>query len=180
LVDDNGGKYLSNEIFNYLFPGSRDRVETHIANYNLNDGLNNNGKITIKRHIVDALGGLYNAKDGTPDNLLIKRGVHKNGKSVADEWFKPTVENLRNLIKVHEAYGHITSGTFNDTKGHFKIFKMQIDNPQFKFTTDNFKGFHLNHLYNYGQNIGIDIRRNLRYRSLYSKYGKPFNEKLNN
>ncbi|WP_369412526.1 RHS repeat-associated core domain-containing protein [Mesonia aestuariivivens] len=179
LVNNNGGTYLSNEGFNSLHPDSRDKIESHITNYNLDDGLNIDGEIKIKHHIVNTDGGLYNANEGTPNNLLIKRGVHKDGSSVSDEYFKPTVENIRNLINIHEVRGHVLNNLTGDPKDHFRIFEMQINHLQFNTTTKSFKGFHLNHLYNYGENTGNNILSNSKYKSLYYKFGYPFYKSLN-
>lgn len=164
-----GGTFLSS--FNFSDIAIRDNIESHIVNYKLPDGLNISNNITIENGRTSR-GGLYEANVRS-DKFTVVRGV-KNGSSIADEYFEPTVENLRSIINLHEIKGHIIGDLTGSTKDHFLIFKSQVDHKKFHTTTSRFKAFHLSQLYDHGDNQGINILNNTRYSKLFYQKGGAY------
>lgn len=168
---DNGGTFLS--AFNFSSPSIRDGIESHIANYTLGDGLDSVNSICIENCTTSRFN--YSAEKATPNNLTIQRGVNKNGKSLADQYFKPTVENIRNVVNLHEVgvtgKGHVLGGLSGTAKDHFIIYEAQVNHKQFHSTTANFKGFTINKLYNAGEDSGNSIMNNPVYKNMYYKLG---------
>ena len=161
---NNGGTYLSN--FSFDNPFFRDQIESHIANFKLGDGLDIDGTISINSgDIGDAL---YKAVVNA-SNLSVIRGVDRNGNSIADRYYEPTVENIRNKVNLHEVGGHIFDGITSSSK-HYLVVLKQINHKQFHITTDRFKGKTLQTLYDTNPNILNDNKL----RELYYKIGYPY------
>ncbi len=165
------GTFLSD--FNFSSSSIRDAIESHIVNYTLGDGLDSVNSICIENSITDRFN--YSADKATPNDLTILRGVNKNGRSLADEYFKPTVENLRNVVNLHEAgvtgKGHVLGNLSGTAKDHFIIYEAQVNHKQFHSTTADFKGYTLNKLYDAGESSGNSIMNNPVYKNMYYKLG---------
>jgi RHS repeat-associated protein len=159
-----GGTFLSN--FSFASQSIRDGIESHIVNYNLKDGLNIDGNIKIqysgKEHV-------YNASLATKDNLIIQRGKHN------DNYFEPTVENLRNIVNLHEVKGHVLGGLGGSAGDHILIYKSQINHKQFHSTTRRFKQSIGLNFYSSGGNFNDGSKLT----NFYYRFGKKIIDRYN-
>lgn len=163
-----GGTYLDWD-FN---ASSRDKIEAYIVNYKTDDGLNIDDYI-VKIQSVRGVGYNYDATGVTTDDLTIRRGTNLNGRSVADEHFEPTVENLRSLINGHEVTAHVILDIGGGDE-HYGIHSDQVQTPQFKKTTDKFKTHVLSqfgyHAY-FARRVD-EFHSNKTFWNLFKQYGK--------
>ncbi len=166
-----GGTYLSS--YNFSSPSIRDNIESFIVNANLQDGLDLIQKVTVQNSVTKGMDFLYSAEKATQDSYLILRQLDRKGNSQADKVFEPTVENLRNLINVHEVIGHVALGMSGSRLNHYYIYKSQVDRHQFNNTTNRFKAHILSKFFYHAQRTGNrdSFLNNSRYRSLFNKYG---------
>ena len=167
---DAGGVFLSTYSFNS--PLFRDKIETHFANFKLGDGLDLKQKVSIKSANIGS--NLYEA-DTSNSNLNVFRGIDKNGRSNADKYYKPTVENIRNVINLHEVGGHLLDG-ITDTQLHYLVVLKQINHSQFQSTTQDFQGKTLRTLYQMNPKFVLE---NPRLHKLYYDIGHPWWTKFN-
>lgn len=165
-----GGRKLSNFEFNSQT--NRNKIESHIVNYNLNDGLNRNKNINIVSS--EPANYLYKAT-GDKSNLEVTRGVSKHGKSVADIYYEPTVENIRNVVNLHEIGGHILEGIKYPNE-HYKAVLKQIYHPQFQNTTQQFQGKTLRTLYELNP---YHVLQTPKLHRLYYEVGRPYWNEFN-
>lgn len=166
LVDDYGGTFLSGINNNYL----RDKIESHIANFDLPDGLNIDGQITVQFQQGESY--VYNASDADKNNLFINRGIDNNRRSIADKYYEPTVENIRNSVNLHESTGHVING-IKLADEHWTIFLTQVNHKQFHNTTDKYKGATLLNLQSKAPN-NVNIFSNKKITRLYNEYAVPY------
>lgn len=140
-LTENGSRYLNQVRFNNFYV--RDRIITHIANAQLNDGLDLGEEIIITSFKSSAL---WNANLADSGDMNIRRGV---GDSMIDEMFpnsdnyyEPSVENLRNVILSHEV-NHTDCGLNlgGDHRSHRAIVMAQMSHPQFQKTTARFQQY---------------------------------------
>ena len=94
-------------------------------------------------------------------------GINNKGNSIADEFYEPTVENLRSTINKHESVGH-TLNNIRKYDEHYLIYKSQIDHKSFHNTTDNYKAATLINFYKKANNANYTPSR--KYYNLYTKY----------
>lgn len=167
--DKYGGTFLSKFDFGSINMKARtnirDKIETHIVNYNHNDGLNVNGHISI---VYNGGRALYTGV-GTEDNLKVLRGADN------DKYFEPTVENIRNLVNIHEVGGHILSKLSGYPSDHVIIYKSQILNKQFHYTTDRFKRAMALNFYSDGGNFNDSKKLT----NFYFNFGKTIIDRYN-
>jgi RHS repeat-associated protein len=173
---NSGGKLLSK--FNFSSENIVDKIINHVVNRDLKDGLSipesicvQNCNLAGKRHFN------FSAKIATKDNLAILRGLDKDGNSIANQFYEPTVENLRSTINLHESVGHTLSDIRRADK-HYLIFKSQIDHSSFHKTTDNYKGATIYNFYRTARNANFTPSK--KYYDLYNKYVPQFLERLEN
>ena len=161
---EKGGTLISNFIFDNST--IEDNIISHIVNYDLDDGLNVEGEVSIISKETDDF--LFEAT-GTKENLEVTRAIRKNGKSESDKYYEPTVENLRNVINIHEVRGHLIDG-IRKKEDHYKANLLQINHRQFQNTTERFKGKTLHSLYE----LNPRILEDKVLKSLYYKLGYPY------
>jgi RHS repeat-associated protein len=165
-----------------LKDAARDNIESHIANAELNDGLNVGEKITIKSADLD--GSLYRANEAYSGNLTILRGTDANENSNSDTYFEPTVENLRNIINFHEINhsdcGLNLSGSYAD---HRTLAMGQMMHPQHSTTTERFQQFNaLIYVLRYkgNRNDLPTVRLKNQFDKLNSRYKKWYKNEIQN
>ncbi|MDF1549137.1 MAG: hypothetical protein P1P88_15030 [Bacteroidales bacterium] len=115
----------------------------------LNDGLDRDKPIAITYD--PTFDGFYQFAGLTNTNVAIVKLSAVNEKSVISElrksddtyldrdvYFETTVENIRNVVNIHEVGGH-GSGISPRDPDHYQCYDLQFKNPQWSRTTANFK-----------------------------------------
>jgi hypothetical protein len=164
---DAGGILLSNYCFDDQF--YRDMIESHIANFQLSDGLDLAVQVCVQ-YDPNIGHAAYNATKATLNNTIIRRGKYN------DQYFEPTVENLRNVINLHEVKQHVLANIEGTNSGHIKIYQSQVNHKQFVYTTRRFKQFTALNYYSVHGNFNT----NYNFINLYHSYGKNILDRYNN
>jgi RHS repeat-associated protein len=147
LLKESGANTYDNAT---LSGSAKGKIHSHIANYNLDDGLNIDRTIIVT---YDKNRSSFYTENGTTDsesNVLL--GTANEGeKSYApgERYFETTVENVRNMINIHEVTGHGINKIGGMNNEHYKAYELQINNPQFSSTTNSYKSFIMMQSYRY-------------------------------
>ena len=147
-------------------------IHSHIANFKLDDGLNLSKYINITYD--KNLSSFYRHINTTTTDINIKLGsANELEKFYApgESYYETTVENVRNVVNLHEALAHGMKNISGTLSVHYKAYELQISNPQFLKTTPSFQAHTLSGAYRSFNDAGKSLLNNPKYKNMFNNRG---------
>jgi hypothetical protein len=141
---------------------AKSKILSHIVNYKKNDGLNID--LSIKIEYSDSKDYLFSSRGATMKNPTILAGQYHR-------YFETTVENIRNVVILHEFKSHIKKGISGDLKEHYKAMFDQINHYSFNSTTPKFKAYNLALTYYLTPNPEKNFLSNEKHKTMFYSLG---------